>query len=174
MLPPGDLPNPGIKPASFRSSVLAGGFLTISTTWVLCVDHCQTKNYDMDIFTEHIGLTHGHCTSHYILLFPHSYTLVIGQKFPFLLLPQEDYGHFSQSYEPRQTFPPACITKFGFHFRESHVILDTVSFDGILKSHTTPTTNDYLSNFMSLTLWQREMLGFSWKGTGSTSPNKVQ
>ena len=53
MLPPGDLPNPGIKPASFRSSVLAGGFLTISTTWVLCVDHCQTKNYDMDIFTEH-------------------------------------------------------------------------------------------------------------------------
>ena len=52
---------------------LAGGFLTISTTWVLCVDHYQTENYAMDIFTEHIGLTHEHCTSHYILLFPHSY-----------------------------------------------------------------------------------------------------
>ena len=85
--PPGDLPNPAIKPASFRSFVLAGGFLTISTTWVLCVDHYQTENYAMDIFTEHIGLTHEHCTSHYILLFPHSYTLVIGQKCPFLLLP---------------------------------------------------------------------------------------
>ena len=41
----------------------------------------------MDIFTEYIGLTHEHCTSHYILLFPHSYSLVNGQKYPFLLLP---------------------------------------------------------------------------------------
>ena len=29
----GDLPDPGIKPASFRSLVLAGGFLTTISTW---------------------------------------------------------------------------------------------------------------------------------------------
>ena len=30
---PGDLPNPGIKPASPMSPALAGGFFTTSTTW---------------------------------------------------------------------------------------------------------------------------------------------
>ena len=30
---PGDLPDPGIKPASLAFSVLAGGFFTTSTTW---------------------------------------------------------------------------------------------------------------------------------------------
>ena len=31
--PPGDLPNPGIKPTSLMSPVWAGGFFTTSTTW---------------------------------------------------------------------------------------------------------------------------------------------
>ena len=31
--PPGDLPNPGIKPMSVESPALAGGFSTPSTTW---------------------------------------------------------------------------------------------------------------------------------------------
>ena len=31
--PPGDLPNPGIKPASLSSPILAGRFFTTSTTW---------------------------------------------------------------------------------------------------------------------------------------------
>ena len=31
--PPGDLPDPGIEPASLMSSALAGGFFTISATW---------------------------------------------------------------------------------------------------------------------------------------------
>ena len=31
--PPGDIPNPGIKPASFMSPALAGGFFTTSATW---------------------------------------------------------------------------------------------------------------------------------------------
>ena len=31
--PPGDLPDPGIKPVSLTSPVLAGGFFTTSTTW---------------------------------------------------------------------------------------------------------------------------------------------
>jgi len=31
--PPGDLPNPGIKPQSLPSSALAGGFFTTSATW---------------------------------------------------------------------------------------------------------------------------------------------
>ena len=32
-LSPGDLPDPGIKPASLTSPALAGGFFTTSTTW---------------------------------------------------------------------------------------------------------------------------------------------
>ena len=32
-LTPGDLPNPGIKPASLVSPALAGGFFTTSDTW---------------------------------------------------------------------------------------------------------------------------------------------
>ena len=31
--PPGDLPEPGIKPASFMSPALAGGFFTTCVTW---------------------------------------------------------------------------------------------------------------------------------------------
>ena len=31
--PPGDLPDPGIKPASLMSPALAGGFFTTSATW---------------------------------------------------------------------------------------------------------------------------------------------
>ena len=31
--PPGDLPHPGIKPASLASPALAGGFFTASATW---------------------------------------------------------------------------------------------------------------------------------------------
>ena len=33
--PPGDLPNPGMKPVSLMSPALAGGFFTTSTTWKL-------------------------------------------------------------------------------------------------------------------------------------------
>lgn len=58
----------------------------------------------------------------------------------------ENYGYLSQSYEPMQTLLPACITKFGFQFRESLVTIAVVSPDVILKSHTSPITNDYLSN----------------------------
>ena len=31
--PPGDLPDPGIKPSSLLSPALAGGFFTTSATW---------------------------------------------------------------------------------------------------------------------------------------------
>ena len=31
--PPGDLPNPGIKPVSLKSPALADGFFTTSATW---------------------------------------------------------------------------------------------------------------------------------------------
>ena len=33
MPPPGDLPNPGIEPATFMSCALASGFFTTSATW---------------------------------------------------------------------------------------------------------------------------------------------
>ena len=32
-LPPGNLPDPGIKPTSLTSALLAGGFFTTSATW---------------------------------------------------------------------------------------------------------------------------------------------
>ena len=32
-LSPGDLPNPGVEPASLMSPALAGGFFTTSATW---------------------------------------------------------------------------------------------------------------------------------------------
>ena len=35
-LHPGDLPHPGIKPASLMSPALAGGFFTTSTMWEAC------------------------------------------------------------------------------------------------------------------------------------------
>ena len=37
--PPGDLPDPGIKPLSLTSPALAGGFFTISATWETPRDH---------------------------------------------------------------------------------------------------------------------------------------
>ena len=38
--PPGDLPNPGIKPASLTSPALAAGFFTTSTTWEAPSEGC--------------------------------------------------------------------------------------------------------------------------------------
>ena len=34
--PPGDLPDPGMEPASLRPPALAGGFFTTSATWEAC------------------------------------------------------------------------------------------------------------------------------------------
>ena len=42
--PPGDLPDPGVKPTSLTSPALAGGFFTISATWeALLHSVCYTK-----------------------------------------------------------------------------------------------------------------------------------
>ena len=38
-LPPGDLPYPEIKPVSFKSLALTGGFFTTSTTWEALSHH---------------------------------------------------------------------------------------------------------------------------------------
>ena len=38
----GNLPNPGIKPASLKSLALAGRFFTISTTWEALVQDLST------------------------------------------------------------------------------------------------------------------------------------
>ena len=38
--PPGDLPNPGIKPSSLLSPALAGGFFTTSITWGSQIENC--------------------------------------------------------------------------------------------------------------------------------------
>ena len=44
---PGHLSDPGIEPASLRSLALAGGFLTISTTWETnkCIHVCDIYIY---------------------------------------------------------------------------------------------------------------------------------
>ena len=41
--PPGDLPDPGIKPTSLVSPALAGGFFTTSATWEAQRKICDTK-----------------------------------------------------------------------------------------------------------------------------------
>ena len=42
--PPGDLPNPGIEPASLTSPALARGFFTTSTIWEApCVSYLLAK-----------------------------------------------------------------------------------------------------------------------------------
>ena len=38
--PPGELPDPGIGPASLLSPALAGGFFTTSATWEALNNHC--------------------------------------------------------------------------------------------------------------------------------------
>ena len=39
--PPGDLPNPGIKPASLTSPALSGRFFTTDTTWEVHKNYIQ-------------------------------------------------------------------------------------------------------------------------------------
>ena len=45
--PQGDLPKPGIEPASLMSPLLAGGFFTTNATWEaqLCVSLLETSGY---------------------------------------------------------------------------------------------------------------------------------
>ena len=40
LLPPGDLPDPGIEPASLTPPALAGGFFTTSATWKRGYAYC--------------------------------------------------------------------------------------------------------------------------------------
>ena len=57
--PPGDLPDPGIKPMSLISPALADGFFTTSTTWealnqLYVYSKNTQKNYQKKIFMTHI------------------------------------------------------------------------------------------------------------------------
>ena len=45
--PPGDLPNPGIKPTSLKSPTLAGGFFTTSTTLEALQGSIKINNYKL-------------------------------------------------------------------------------------------------------------------------------
>ena len=45
--PPGDLPNPGIKPRSLISPALVGGFFTTSATWEACLDNLQNLSWQI-------------------------------------------------------------------------------------------------------------------------------
>ena len=53
--PPGDLPNPGIKPESVVSPALAGRFFTTSATWEVH-EEAYIRIYDYtDVFQVYIG-----------------------------------------------------------------------------------------------------------------------
>ena len=41
--PPGDLPDPGIKPTSLMSSELAGGLFIFNATWEALCKYCNTN-----------------------------------------------------------------------------------------------------------------------------------
>ena len=59
--PPGDLPNPGIKPTFLMSPALRGGFFTSSTTWEAYI--CQTGevgNWGWDVWIASITQVNGH------------------------------------------------------------------------------------------------------------------
>ena len=45
-LPPGDLPDPGIEPASLKSPALAGKFFTTSTTWKAHITKHMGPNFE--------------------------------------------------------------------------------------------------------------------------------
>ena len=47
--PPGDLPNPGVKPASLMSPELAGGFFTICAMWEAQLHIFQVYNMCFEI-----------------------------------------------------------------------------------------------------------------------------
>ena len=62
--PPGDLPNPDIKPASFMSPALSGRFFTIKTTWEV-----QIQKYKISYLCT-CTYTHTHTHTHtYIIVF---------------------------------------------------------------------------------------------------------
>ena len=42
--PPGDLPDPGIKPASLMSPALAGGFFTTSAAWEALISQARVRH----------------------------------------------------------------------------------------------------------------------------------
>ena len=57
-LPPGDLPNPGIKPASLMSPALASIFLTTSAPWEICclLEFTQIHVPWLVVFSNHLIL----------------------------------------------------------------------------------------------------------------------
>ena len=48
-LPPGDLPNPGVKPMSLTSPTLAGRFFTTIATWEAGGTFCPLANFNCEI-----------------------------------------------------------------------------------------------------------------------------
>ena len=53
--PPGDLPDPGIKPVSLMSPALAGGFFPISTPWE-APSEVHMRFYYIQVFCDASGL----------------------------------------------------------------------------------------------------------------------
>ena len=55
-LPPGDLPDPGLKPAPLRSPALASGFFTTSTTWEVHLSKTGNgKNNNKEMVRDFLG-----------------------------------------------------------------------------------------------------------------------
>ena len=50
--PPGDLPNPGLKPTSLMSPALAGRFFTTSTTWEAQINDLSNAIFKVDLIVD--------------------------------------------------------------------------------------------------------------------------
>ena len=78
--PPGDLPDPGIKPSSLKSPELVGGFFITSTTWLFqfssvaqsCLTLCDPMNHS----------TPGLPVHHQLLVFTQTHVHRVGDTIP--------------------------------------------------------------------------------------------
>ena len=65
-LSPGDLPNPGVEPASLMSPALAGGFFTTSATWEAldkprqCIKKQRCYFANKDPYSQSYGFSSSH------------------------------------------------------------------------------------------------------------------
>ena len=65
MPPPGDLPDPGIKPRSLRSPALRGGFFTTNTSWkALFVLYAELKQAQPDISLSQLMFDLANCITY--------------------------------------------------------------------------------------------------------------
>ena len=97
----GDLPDPGIKPASFMSPAMAGGFFTTSATWEACenseksvICNLEERYWQSDLGFAASGTERNKC----LLFRSHAvYSILLQQP--------------KWTQTPKHKFPPSLSTK---------------------------------------------------------------